>query len=69
MSERSTSLRLSDLWRRRADDAAQSEPADVGTAFGLELSMLPDDEPSATASMGAPGGTSWWRRLTAWNGH
>jgi hypothetical protein len=47
-----------------------SEPADVGTAFGLELSMLPDDEPSATASTGAPGGTGWWRRLTgSWSGH
>jgi hypothetical protein len=69
MSEPSNPLRLFDLWRRRADDSALSEPADVGTAFGLELSMLPDDEPSATASTGAPGGTGWWRRLTGWSGH
>ncbi len=69
MSDASNPFRLFDMWRRRADDAALSEPADMGTAFGLELSMLPDDEPSATASSGAPGGTGWWRRLTLWNGN
>ena len=67
MSESSKPNRLFDLWRRRADEGMSSEPADVGTAFGLELSMLPDDEPSATLSTGAPGGTGWWRRLTHWN--
>ena len=65
MSESSKPHRLFDLWRRRADESMMSEPADVGTAFGLELSMLPDDEPSATMSTGAPGGTGWWRRLDA----
>jgi hypothetical protein len=63
MSEPTPSFRLFDRWRRRADDSMLSEPADVGTAFGLELSMLPDDEPSATASTGAPaalaGGAAW----------
>lgn len=67
MNEPSRSLRLFDLWRRRADDSLLSEPADVGTAFGLELSMLPDDEVAATESTGAPGGTGWWRRLTRWS--
>lgn len=66
MSESTPTFRLFDLWRRRADDSRLSEPADVGTAFGLELSMLPDDEAAATASTGAPGGTGWWRRLTRW---
>lgn len=67
MNESSRSHRLFDLWRRRADDEpALSEPGDVGTAFGLELSMLPEDESSATASTGAPGGTLWWRRLMRW---
>lgn len=64
MSESTSSFKLFDLWRRRVDDARASEPADVGTAFGLELSMLPDEQPAATASTGAPGGTGWWRRLT-----
>lgn len=63
MSEPTHPFRLFDRWRRATDDSQLSEPADVGTAFGLELSMLPEDEPSATASMGAPGGTGWWRRL------
>lgn len=68
MSEPGHPLKLFDLWRRRADDPALAEPADVGTAFGLELSMLPDDEPAATAPTGAPGGTGWWRRITRWSG-
>ena len=69
MSEPGRTPKLFDLWRRRTDDSPRSEPADVGTAFGLELSMLPDDEPSATARTGAPGGTGWWRRLTRPHGH
>jgi hypothetical protein len=67
MNEANPTFRLFDLWRRRADDPEASEPADVGTAFGLELSMLPDDQPAATASTGAPGGTGWWRRLSRWS--
>lgn len=69
MSESSKPNRLLDLWRRRTDPSHAAEPDDVGTAFGLELSMLPDDEPSATAGTGAPGGTGWWRRLMSWSGH
>ncbi len=67
MSESTPSFRLFDLWRRRADDSRLSEPADMGTAFGLELSMLPDDEVAAAASTGASAATGWWRRLTRWN--
>jgi hypothetical protein len=59
--------RLFDLWRRRAEEPALSEPGDVGTAFGLELSLLPEEESSATARVGAPGGTLWWRRLMRWS--
>lgn len=66
MNETHSPFGLFDRWRRRAEDSMLSEPGDVGTAFGLELSMLPEDEPSATASTGAPGGTGWWRRLTRW---
>jgi hypothetical protein len=68
MNEPTNPLRLFDRWRRHDGDSRLSEPADVGTAFGLELSMLPDDEPSATAGTGAPGGTGWWRRLMSWSG-
>ncbi|WP_326534413.1 hypothetical protein [Pseudorhodoferax sp.] len=60
-------FRLLERWRRQAGDSELSEPADVGTAFGLELSMLPDDQPSVTETTGAPGGTLWWRRLTGWS--
>ncbi|MEN9630280.1 MAG: hypothetical protein RJA10_3508 [Pseudomonadota bacterium] len=63
MNESTNPFRLFERWRRPMDPSPLSEPADVGTAFGLELSMLPDDEPSATAPTGAPGGTGWWRRL------
>ena len=66
MNEPTRSFSLFDRWRRRAEEPALSEPADVGTAFGLELSMLPDDEPAVIESTGAPGGTGWWRRLTRW---
>ncbi|MBL8331686.1 MAG: hypothetical protein JNM08_01205 [Rubrivivax sp.] len=62
MSEPTSPFRLFDRWRRRADDSMLSEPADVGTAFGLELSMLPEDEP-AGGTAGASQNTAWWRRL------
>lgn len=62
MSEPTSPFRLFDRWRRRTDDSLLSEPADVGTAFGLELSMLPDDEAAAGAA-GPSRNTVWWRRL------
>ena len=64
MSDSTPGFRLSDIWRRRSDDSVLSEPADVGTAFGLELSMLPDDDeaPPADREKG------WWQRLTRWAG-
>ncbi|ODU08069.1 MAG: hypothetical protein ABS84_14350 [Rubrivivax sp. SCN 71-131] len=61
MSESSVPLRLLSLWRRRAGDPAPSEPADVGTAFGLELSMLPDEVDAAHPTARAQG--PWWQRL------
>ncbi len=64
MNQAQRAFHLFDVWRRRADEPRVSEPADVGTAFGLELSMLPDDESASTQPTGAPGGTGWWRRLT-----
>ncbi len=63
MNEPSSPFRLFGRWRRRVDDAPDSEAADVGTAFGLELSMLPDEQAAPTETTGAPGGTRWWRRL------
>jgi hypothetical protein len=63
MNEPLHSPRLFDRWRSRGVEEAPSEPADLGTAFGLELSMLPDEETAATETTGAPGGTLWWRRL------
>lgn len=64
MSESSIPLRLLALWRRRAREPVEDdiEAADVGTAFGLELSMLPDDE-NAPVTLSGPGSNAWWRRL------
>jgi hypothetical protein len=64
MSNSTPGFRLSDIWRRRSDDSLLSEPADVGTAFGLELSMLPDDESPAPPERNR----AWWQRLTRWAG-
>ena len=61
MRESRSSLRLFTLWRRRVDEPAAAEPADLGTAFGLELSMLPDDD--ANPPQTPPPGP-WWQRLT-----
>ncbi|HLL11768.1 MAG TPA: hypothetical protein VK570_11960 [Rubrivivax sp.] len=51
-------------WRIAAR-APQSDPADLGTAFGLDMSLDPDwGEPQAPAAPAArPRG--WVRRLTA----
>ena len=68
MNESTRSFRFFDVWRRHSDDSVLSEPADVGTAFGLELSMLPDDEPASADRGGEAGGTGWWRRLAQWAG-
>jgi hypothetical protein len=62
MNAPSFRLGLFSRWRRRIDDLPVSEPADLGTAFGLEWSMLSDEEIAPTAPTGAPGGTHWWRR-------
>lgn len=67
MSDSPRPFRLLDVWRRRSDDSVLSEPADVGTAFGLELSMLPDEVPAPAAGR-APAGMGWWRRLAQWAG-
>lgn len=62
MNQPSSPFRLFDLWRRRADDSRLSEPADLGTAFGLEMSLLPDEELGAQGREATADG--WWQRLT-----
>ena len=44
--------------RRRADDP---DAADMGTCFGLDMSL--DDTPPATPAAEAPAAPSWWQRL------
>ena len=45
-----------------APDAPEREPADLGTAFGLDMSLLPpDDTLSQTSPDSAPNG--WLQRL------
>lgn len=62
MNQPSSPFRLFDLWRRRADDTHLSEPADLGTAFGLEMSLLPEEDSSTGRRSAAADG--WWQRLT-----
>ena len=55
-------------WRTRERVAAPLDPADCGTAFGLELSMQPDAAgPVPTRRSGAPR-PSWRRRLAGRSG-
>jgi hypothetical protein len=49
-------------WRAAARQT-QDDPADLGTAFGLDLSMaMPEDPPAPLAPKRAPG---WMQRLAA----
>ena len=51
------------VWRNADRPAPDTDPADLGTAYGLEMSMLdPPDEPTAPAAGRRP---AWVRRLTA----
>lgn len=61
MSLRTTPGRLLDLWRRRRDGTT-ADAADLGTAFGLEVTLIPDDEP-ATRPERRSVGVRWLRRL------
>ena len=47
--------------QRSASDAPEPEPTDLGTAFGLDLSLLPPDEALSEPSADAPNG--WLQRL------
>jgi hypothetical protein len=52
------------LGRLRARNGrAHTDWADLGTAFGLDRSMQPRDEPPAPDTPAAR--EPWWRRLTA----
>jgi len=58
-----------DLWRRRRDGEL-ADAADVGTAFGLELTMIPEEEEAQRAraavkprGSAAGGASRWLRRL------
>lgn len=50
------------VWRAPAV-AVQDDPADMGTAFGLELSML-QAEPAAPASLPVERRSGWSRRAS-----
>jgi len=48
--------------QRAASSAPEPEPADLGTAFGLDMSLLPQDEAGSDGSADtAPNG--WLQRL------
>jgi hypothetical protein len=50
------------IWRSADRPAPDTDPADLGTAFGLEMSML--EVPAEAPSPPAAGRTAWVRRLT-----
>ena len=59
MSRKPSSTRLFGLLRRRAKAAA--DPADLGTAYGLDLSLLPEDADAASRPPAKPARSSgWW---------
>jgi len=50
-------------WRNADRPAPDNDPADLGTAFGLEMSMLEaEDPPARPVAARRPG---WMRRLTS----
>jgi hypothetical protein len=56
------SARWYSLWRSPA--ARQDDWADLGTAFGLDLSMGPDAPATPAPTEAKPRSTGWVRRLT-----
>ena len=50
---------------RLAGRVPQNDPADLGTAFGLDMSLDPDWGESHAPSAPAPQPRGWVRRLTA----
>jgi hypothetical protein len=51
------------LWRNADRPAPDTDPADLGTAFGLEMSLLePPADPPAPAATHGP---AWMHRFTA----
>lgn len=61
MAEVTTTFRL--LRRRRAA-RPMTDFADYGTAFGLDMSLLPEEEYAATTAAARPArDPGWWRRL------
>jgi hypothetical protein len=48
--------------RQAASSAHEPEPADFGTAFGLDMSLLPPDAPPEEAEPDAPP-NGWLQRL------
>jgi hypothetical protein len=63
MDKSDASRRWFGLWRA-AERAPEDDPADLGTAFGLDLSLseLGDGGPPPPPSL--PGKTGWMQRMT-----
>ena len=60
MAEVTTTFRL--LRRRRAA-RPMTDFADYGTAFGLDMSLLPEEDAATTAAARPARDPGWWRRL------
>jgi hypothetical protein len=50
---------------RAAERTPQDDPADLGTAFGLDLSMSEQADPPAPATAPADARSGWMQRMTA----
>jgi hypothetical protein len=62
MSKAASPQRWYAPWRRAAATPLEYDPADLGTCFGLELSM---STAQPDASRGAPARPGWVHRLAA----
>lgn len=60
MNDAVSTLRWLTPWRQ-VERPVADDPADLGTAFGLDLSMIPQDEAPADER---PAAGSWIDRLT-----
>jgi len=50
---------------RAAERAPRDDPADLGTAFGLDLSMSEEADPPQPAPAPTDGKSGWMQRMTA----
>jgi hypothetical protein len=63
MSKTDNNSRWFGAWRDTPRTAPDDDAADMGTAFGLEMSLEPQAAPSLDAATDADARTGWIQRL------